>query len=91
MNSASNVGSLLGVGIVIYLLFVIGIAVVSFLIYYLIMKAAVRNGVTEAFRRMGISGALPVAQSTQGYPPAQTYGAPPSPAYERQNPPAGGQ
>jgi hypothetical protein len=60
----------------------LGLFALGVLIWYLVIKAAVRDGIIQAYKKMGIDspgdGGL-----INGYPPAQVQvGPPPAPGYQ---------
>jgi hypothetical protein len=79
VQSSDLVGSLMAGGLTLFLV-LMGVALLGMYFNYRVMKAAVRNGVVEALAKTG--GSSPSGTPlVQGYPPEQTYVAPPAPSY----------
>lgn len=74
-------GTLLA-GSLLYILFVLLIALLGFYISYRIIKAAVRDGAIEAINRTGLASQGNTGGFIHGYPPVQTYDAPVPPTRE---------
>ena len=87
MNSGSEdlmgglVGALLTTGFVSIMFLVVTVAVVAY-IWYRIIRAGVRDGMIQAMARTGSTGSVGGSSVAQGYPPDQSYGAPPAPHVE---------
>lgn len=74
--SALFTGGLVGIG------FFLVLFALSVLLWYMVIKTAVRNGMIEALKKTGNDGFGGGGGHISGYPPAQTgYGAPPAPGY----------
>jgi hypothetical protein len=82
-DPVSSFVNLVVAGSVVYLVVMLCLVLGTMLVSYLIIKAAVRNGVIEAIKKTGVGGGTPTY--VQGYPPPQDgYGAPPAPVAEYQ-------
>ncbi len=82
-NSAAGLGSFVAGSLGVLLLVYLAVALLGMLVSYLIIKAAVRNGVIEAMRKTGSTGfGSGTGTYINGWPPAQPGGAPAAPHSE---------